>query len=191
MKARIIFHGVAILVLIATVAAAQAPAKNPAKPAPAGQSADRESSAPSVSELTVSKAQSTDRKSGSVVVLDREASSGMATGRRQHEPVPSPADKSLGSAHATESISTQAPADKTKGSMQSVSANPLYKDSSNQGNNPLYEPKDKQAAPSSGAGHDVVEYKDGEDMTTRYRPGNNKTSKAKPATDSPSPSPNK
>lgn len=30
--------------------------------------------------------------------------------------------------------------------------------------------------------HDVVEYKDGEDMTTRYRPGNNKTTTALPAT---------
>ncbi|MGA8088115.1 MAG: hypothetical protein WCA10_12470 [Terracidiphilus sp.] len=29
--------------------------------------------------------------------------------------------------------------------------------------------------------HEVVEYKDPEDMTTRYRPGNNKTSKLKPS----------
>ncbi len=113
MKARIIFHGVAILVLLTTVAVAQTPVK-PAKPAPASQSADRESSAPSVSEVTMGNKQTTDRKSGSVIVLDREAasghasgreaSSGMATGRRQYQPVVISNDKSLGSAHATEPL---------------------------------------------------------------------------------------
>ena len=185
MKARIIFHGVAILVLLTTVAVAQTPAK-PAKSAPAGQSTNRESSAPSVSEVTMGK-QTTDRKSGSVIVLDREASSGMATGRRQHEPVSLSADKSLGSAHATESLAAPDQAEKTKGGqMKNASTNPMYKDNKNSGNNPLYESKDKQAAPSSS--HETVEYKDGEDMTTRYRPGNNKTSKIKPSTTN---SPNK
>ena len=191
MKVRIIFHGVAILVLVATVASAQSP-KKPAKSAPASQSADRESSAPSVSEVTAGSAQTTDRKSGSVIVLDREAasgqasgreaSSGMATGRRQHEPVLA-ADKSLGSAHATESLTAVTQADKAKGGqMENASTNPLYKPSQNSGSNPLYQSKDKQAAAASGGTHDVVEYKDPEDMTTRYRPGNNKTSKIKPST---------
>lgn len=202
MKARIIFHAVAVLVLLTTVAAAQTQTpKKPATPAPKGQSADRESSAPSVSEVTMGK-QATDRKSGSVIVLDRdtasghasgrEVSSGMATGRRQHEPVLLSDDKSLGSAHATESLAAPTQADKAKGGqMQNASTNPLYKDNKSVGTNPLYESKDKQAAPKPGTNHDVVEYKDPEDMTTRYRPGNNKTSKIKPTSDSTSTSPNK
>ncbi len=192
MKVRIIFHGVAILVLAATVASAQSP-KKPAKPAPANQSADRESSTPSVSEVTSSSAQTTDRKSGSVIILERdaasghasgrEASSGMATGRRQYQPVIITNEKSLGSAHATESVTAATQADKAKGGqMQNASTNPMYKDNKSEGSNPLYESKGKQAAPAAGASHDVVEYKDPEDMTTRYRPGNNKTSKIKPST---------
>lgn len=219
MKARMIFHGVAILVLLTTVAVAQTPVK-PAKSAPAGQSANRESSAPSVSEITMSNKQTPERKSGSVIVLDREAttgqasgreaSSGMATGRRQHEPVLLESDKSLGSAassretssgmatgrrqyqpvvisndkssaHATESLAAPAQADTTE--MQNASKNPMYKDNKSTGSNPLYESKDKLAAP--GSSHDTVEYKDSEDMTTRYRPGNNKTSNSKPSTTNP------
>ncbi|MGH9615431.1 MAG: hypothetical protein ACRD28_01735 [Acidobacteriaceae bacterium] len=43
------------------------------------------------------------------------------------------------------------------------------------GVNPLYESKDKMnSKPNTGASK-VEPYKDGEDMTTRYRPGNNKT----------------
>ena len=186
MKARIIFHAVAAVVLLTTVAVAQTP-KKPATPAPKSQSADRESSAPSVSEVTMSK-ETAGRKSGSVIAADREASSGMATGRRQHEPVLLSADKSLGSAHATESLAAPTQADKAKGGqMQNASTNPLYKDNKSAGTNPLYESKDKQAAPKPGTNHEVVEYKDPEDMTTRYRPGNNKTSKIKPATGSTSP----
>jgi hypothetical protein len=192
MKARIIFHGVAILVLVASVAAAQTP-KQPAKPVPAGQSADRESSAPSVSEVTASKAQASDRKSGSVIMMDRdaasgqasgrEASSGMATGRRQYKPIVISKDKSLGSAHATESVTAPMQADKAKGGqMQDATTNPMYKGNQNAGNNPLYESKDRPAALNRSASHEVVEYKDPEDMTTRYRPGNNKTSKLKPTT---------
>ena len=195
MKARIVFHGVAVLVLLTTVAAAQTPAK-PAKPAPAGQSADRESSSPSVSEVTMANKSTTERKSGSVIVLDRDAasgkasgrevSSGMATGRRQHEPMVLATDKSLGSAHATESLAAPAQADTAKGSqLQNASTNPMYKDNTSAGNNPLYESKDKQAAPNPGSSHETVEYKDPEDMTTRYRPGNNKTSRIKPSTTNP------
>ncbi len=187
MKARILFHGAAVLVLVAAVvAAAQTPStpKVPAKAAPNSQTADRESSTPSVSEREAQSGQASGRKSGSVIVVDREASSGMATGRRQHEPVLATADKSLESAHATESVTAPAPAaDANGGKMGSASSNPLYKDSGTAGTNPLYESKDKQAAASKPAtSHETVEYKDGEDMTTRYRPGNNKTSKVKPET---------
>ncbi len=173
MKARLIFHGAAVVLLVATVAAAQAP-KEPAKKATASQSSTRESSVPSVSEYANSSVQTA-----------REASSGMATGRRQHEPIAVSADKSLGSAHATESVATAAPAAET------VSSNPLHKGNQTAGTNPLYESKEKQAAPSSGASTDVVEYKDGEDGTTRSRPGNNKTSKAKPTTGSGAPPPSR
>ncbi len=173
MKARIFFHGVAILVLLATIAAAQTP-KKPAKPTSAGQSVDRESSSPSVSEVTYGNAQTTHPKS---------ASSGLATGRRQHEPVLIVAETSLGSAHAPESPAAPTQADKARGGqMQNASTNPMYKDTKSAGNNSLYEAKDKQAASNLSAPHEVVEYKDPEDMTTRYRPGNNKTSKIKTST---------
>ncbi|MGB6974446.1 MAG: hypothetical protein WBD67_07170 [Terracidiphilus sp.] len=51
------------------------------------------------------------------------------------------------------------------------------------GENPLFESKDKTAvknkpAAKNGAASPAVEYKDPEDMTTRYRPGNNKTKAA-------------
>ena len=41
----------------------------------------------------------------------------------------------------------------------------------------------KAASTAAAVKHqsEVVEYKDGEDMTTRYRPGNNKTTSAAPA----------
>jgi hypothetical protein len=52
--------------------------------------------------------------------------------------------------------------------------NPLYEDKGS-GTNPLYEGHDAMA---KGKGsHGVVQYKEPEDMTTRYRPGNNKTTK--------------
>ena len=41
---------------------------------------------------------------------------------------------------------------------------------------------------ASSANHDVVEYKDGEDATTRYRQGNNKTTKVTPVGQPSSPS---
>lgn len=110
----------------------------------------------------------------------RDAQSGTASGRLQSAPsgqatAPSqPAGKSLQSAHAVESVDgTQTAGDKKS----AVNSNPMYKDSGNAGANPLYEGKDKTAA-KSGSGHETVEYKDPEDMTTRYRPGNNKTTRA-------------
>ncbi len=52
----------------------------------------------------------------------------------------------------------------------------------NSGENPLYESKGK-ANLKSNAGTSNVEYKDPEDMTTRYRPGNNKTTRNSIAVD--------
>jgi hypothetical protein len=174
MKARISLRGAAVLALVtAVVAAAQTPStpKKPAAPPTTTQSNDREAQS----------GQASGRKSGSVIAVDREASSGMASGRRQHEPVLAATDKSLGSAHAIESVTTpEPPTDAKSDQTQKASSNPLYKDKGVAGTNPLYEAKDKQAAPKPSTSHETVEYKDPEDMTTRYRPGNNKTSKVKP-----------
>jgi hypothetical protein len=86
----------------------------------------------------------------------------------QNKPAPAHSNaKSMGSAHATESLT----APKSKGN-----AKPQNEADHNSGVNPLFEAKDKTAArPSKGT--PTVEYKDPEDMTTRYRPGNNKTTK--------------
>ena len=119
--------------------------------------------------------------------MDREAQSGMATGRRQHQPILTVADDSRNSAHASESLSAEQTVGKSKGNMQNVSSNPMYKDNTMSGNNPLYEPKDKQAAPNTGGTHETVEYKDGEDMTTHSRPGNHKTATVKPTSDATTP----
>ena len=225
MKARIIFHGIAVLVLFTSVAVAQTPkTKSSTSPGSAahgqestsasvsaretgsgmatgrrqhepisisaretgsGMATGRESSQPSVSEagITAREAGSgmaSGRKSGSIIVLDRESAqgvstaretgSGMATGKRvsgdPHEYL-----NSRNSAHATESLNAD--------STSSVHSNPLYQPSGNQGTNPLYQGKDKTAAPSttSGSSHEVVEYKDGEDGTTHTRPGNHKPGK--------------
>lgn len=118
----------------------------------------------------------------------REAQSGMASGRREAQSGQAvgkatvtgevqPAGKSLGSAHAVESLDSK-PTQQNEEKMNGAQSNPMYKDSGTKGENPLYEGKDKIAAPTAGASHDVVEYKDPEDMTTRYRPGNNKTTRA-------------
>lgn len=204
MKARILFHGAAILVLAATVAAAQSPStpNKPANSAPATQSAERQASAPSVSEREASTGMasgkrqhspisiSAGRESSAPSVSEREASSGMASGKRQYSaPSVSEREASSGMAsgkrqHEPVRIEAAAPeaagTDAKGGNMQNASSNPMYKGNTSAGSNPLYEPKDKQAAPKPGTSHDTVEYKDGEDMTTRYRPGNNKTSNVKP-----------
>lgn len=102
----------------------------------------------------------------------RESYSGMATGRRMHKPISTASQKSLGSAHATESSTVQpATASATqRGNMDNAQSNPLYKEKPTSGENPLYESKDKTAQPvqhSGKASHEVVEYKDGEDQQTR------------------------
>jgi hypothetical protein len=200
LKPRIIFHVVAVIVLAVTVAAAQSP-KDKEKPAQTDQSQTRESVSPSVSEretstgvasgrrqhqpVTItaretSSGMATGRRSGSVIILDndsvttaREASSGMATGKAvsgdPHEYL-----DSRNSAHATESLDGGS---KDAGKMSKAQSNPLYKDGGMEGTNPLYQGKDKTAAPPSGNGSKPAEYKDGEDGTTHARPGNHKPAK--------------
>jgi len=93
------------------------------------------------------------------------------------------AAKSMGSAHATESLSASTPSASAENAKDSKQSNPMYKENGNSGENPLFEGKDSVAPkPKSGASP-TVQYKDPEDMTTRYRPGNNKTSRVVVKTD--------
>ena len=111
----------------------------------------------------------------------REASSGMATGRKSGSVIAADFNydrNAKNSGHATEKLDV-APEGTGEAKPSTMSSNPMYKDNGNVGENPLYQGKDKTAAAPkpSATGHDVVEYKDPEDATTRYRPGNNKTTK--------------
>jgi len=83
------------------------------------------------------------------------------------------AAKSMGSAHATESLSTS----KGNGAQNSKTAAPYFKDNENSGSMPQSEAKNKAAGPKKPGVSATTQYKDPEDMTTRYRPGNNKTAK--------------
>ncbi|WP_109484927.1 hypothetical protein [Occallatibacter savannae] len=198
MKPRIVFHVVAVIVIAAAVAAAQSPKDQKQDQSSAPQS--RQASIPSVSEreagsgmatgkrqhnpvnITAREAGSglaTGRKSGSVIAADydamtapRETGSGMATGKSisgdPHEYL-----NERNSAHAAESLDVDS---KHAGNMSSAQSNPMYKDPGTAGSNPLYQGKDKTAAPA-GNGTKPAEYKDGEDGTTHTRPGNHKPSK--------------
>jgi hypothetical protein len=137
----------------------------------------------------------------SSVTTAREASSGMATGRREastgqasgrQDQFPKAsgaiadengnmqaAPNAKNSAHATESLATQSGSDqKHKAGMSGAQSNPLYQSSGTSGTNPLYEPKDRSTVKTGGSGTPApVQYKDGEDGTTRTRPGSNKVNK--------------
>ncbi|MGH9596455.1 MAG: hypothetical protein ACRD3K_06625 [Edaphobacter sp.] len=54
----------------------------------------------------------------------------------------------------------------------------------NTGENPLFESKGKAAPKQNTGSSNVQPYKDSEDMTTRYRPGNNKMTSPSPASSS-------
>lgn len=169
---------------------------SPRDPA-SGQASGRKSGAVIAADFKVTDEEAASRRQHQPIIVTsadaqvttaRETSSGMATGRRQHEPVTITNGKSLGSAHAVESLDA-APAESGSGNEKAAS-NPLYKDNGTAGTNPLYQGKDKTAATPQAAttdhSHETVEYKDPEDMTTRYRPGNNKTTRLnKPAPTTP------
>jgi hypothetical protein len=153
-----------------------------------GSAAFAQTTTPSKTKSQTSSAgTASDRKSGSVIVLDREASSGQASGRQDQFPKASGAIADQGaegpqaqliarnSAHATESVAAQSGSDqKHNGSMAGAQSNPLYQPTGNSGANPLYESKDKSALRTNGnAAPAPQQYKDGEDGTTRTRPGNN------------------
>jgi hypothetical protein len=184
LKPRIVFHVVAVILLAAVVAAAQSP-KDKSKPAQTAET-QKEAGGPSASEAAVvsaretSSGMATGRKSGSVVAADRaavttarETGSGMATGKRvsgdPHEYV-----EPRNSAHATVSLDGDS---KDPARSSDVQLNPLYKDGGTKGSNPLYEGKDRTAAPASNNGSKPAEYKDGEDGITHTRPGNHKPAK--------------
>jgi hypothetical protein len=202
LKARIVFHVAAVVVLAAAVAAAQTPKEN-AKPSQTGASQDRQSSTPSVSEREMSSGLASGRRQHQPATdTAREASSGMATGRksgsvivqdsesvtpardsgsalptcRQASGDPHVDENARTSAHATESLDA---ASKDPAKLSQAQSNPMYKDGGSEGTNPLYQGKDRTAAPSSGGNgsRPVLEYKDGEDGTTHTRPGNHKPAK--------------
>jgi hypothetical protein len=107
----------------------------------------------------------------------REVQSGQASGKATVTGEVQPVGKSPGSAHAVEPAdATTGPANQQK--MSGAQSNPLYKGSTKGGENPLYEGKDRTAKPNGSSDHDVMTYKDPEDMTIRHRPGNNKTTRA-------------
>jgi hypothetical protein len=128
------------------------------------------------------------REASSGHASGREASSGMATGggeascgqaseREDQGPKASGAITEQGadaqaspprsSAHATESLAPSVQADSKK--MGSAQSNPLYQPNGHSSQSALYDSNRKSGA--------VVhqDYKDGEDQTTRTRPGNKKT----------------
>ncbi len=122
-------------------------------------SSDREGEGPIISEVTA-----TDKKEGQAAAF--------------------PSFKSMGSAHATEAVAPQPHQGKNElDQLYDKNPNPPSTSEAREGVNPLFEAKDKDAVaaapkPSNQAhSHETVEYKDPEDMTTRYRPGNNKTTK--------------
>ncbi|MEO6805734.1 MAG: hypothetical protein ABI286_07300 [Edaphobacter sp.] len=57
----------------------------------------------------------------------------------------------------------------------------------NTGENPLFESKGKTDLKQNAGASNVQPYKDPEDMTTRYRPGNNKTASQTPSSSSSGP----
>ena len=200
MKPRILFHVLAVMLLLASVAAAQTP-KQKAKTAPTGASADRESSSPSVSEREAGSGMATGRRQhAEAVVQPREAGSGMATGRKSGSIIVLDRGSSEASAHAPASsgsndressqpsVSEAGVSLNAKNSghatetlkMSNAQSNPTYKDSGMQGTNPPYQGKDRTATPASagkGPKPEVIEYKDGEDGVSHTRPGNHKPSK--------------
>jgi hypothetical protein len=86
------------------------------------------------------------------------------------------ATKSMGSAHATETVDAQKGNVKTTAVNPKGGANAASQSRNTSGENPLYESRDKAVPKKNTRTSDLQPYKDPEDMTTRYRPGNNKTS---------------
>ena len=207
MKARLVFHVAAVVVLAVAVAAAQSPTDKQ-KTAESNQTHSREASVPSVSERETGTGIATGKRQHQPTITARETGSGMATGRmdavlNQESGQPSvpeagitaretgrgmatgkqaaqfnPREYSRNSAHATESLPVDGES-KHAGQMSQAQSNPMYKGSGAEGTNPLYQGKDKSAAPpASGNGSKpVVEYKDGEDGVSHTRPGNHKPGK--------------
>lgn len=103
------------------------------------------------------------RKSGSIIMHDREAQTGQASGRKdgaiQSADFPSSSqDKTLGSAHATES---RGPAN---GARQGE--NPLYQGNGGAGTNPIYRPAGQAGATSHSAATGRVDYRESDDTIT-------------------------
>jgi hypothetical protein len=134
MSKRIIFHGAAVLVLVASVAFAQETPK-PAAP-PAGKATDHASTG----EASSAKAKG-GRKSGAIVAADMNyrqsagnvASPGLvpARGLQDSKADANAPQASRNSGHATESLQAQ--------EKPAAQSNPMYQDKGNAGANPLFE----------------------------------------------------
>ncbi len=86
--------------------------------------------------------------------------------------------KSMGSAHATESLSTTKGTGTNASGQNSKTTAPYFKNNENSGSMPQSGVKAATVRKRKPGGSATTQYKDPEDMTTRYRPGNNKTTKA-------------
>lgn len=123
-----------------------------------------------------------------VLMLTGAMANAQSANKKSGNPPPSPT--------AADSAANQKKG-KSTGNMQGAQSNPMYKENKTEGTNPLYErdsddndpsrhhPTENKSVkvqpPANNVSHETVEYKDPEDMTTRYRPGNNKTTKIQPA----------
>jgi hypothetical protein len=179
--------------VLAALAIAQAPATSKTvKPrdAASGQASGREASSGMASGRRQNKPLSA-HEDPNVTPTNSEATDGAATaseaasqasGRKSGMVNAADFKKDLNaksSGHATESLAVSDGASSSDPEKSTKTSNPLYQQSGNSGENPLFEPKDKTVtAPKPNANApETVEYKDGEDRNTRYRPGNNKTTK--------------
>ncbi|MGA7859266.1 MAG: hypothetical protein WCA11_15125 [Terracidiphilus sp.] len=177
-----ILYAGAILLFGAMALAQSTKGTNPPpskKDAPNAQPAGRKSGAVIAADFKGSGQASTDREGGGPIISEVTA-----TDKANGQAAAFPSFKSMGSAHATESLATAPPQGKNElDQLYDRKANPHTALREHEGVNPLFEAKDKDAVapPSKSASlehsHETVEYKDPEDMTTRYRPGNNKTTK--------------
>ena len=109
-----------------------------------------------------------------------------ATGQAQKDAKKGKTSENPPAASQTDASTSNGQTGKSGGNMQTVKSNPLYKDNASQGNNPLYQGRDSVDKAPTGTqptgSANTVEYKDPEDKTTRYTPGNNKTTKIQPPT---------
>jgi len=182
MFGKAILYAGAILLFGAMALAQSTKGSNPPPPrkdAPSAQPADRKSGAVIAADFKTS-GQSSSERGRDIPSVSEVTASDKASGQA----AAFPSFKSMGSAHATESVA--APAHQGKNELDQLydkKSSPASASQDKTGVNPLFEQNDKDAVAAASNrsnlahSHETVEYKDPEDMTTRYRPGNNKTTR--------------